>query len=129
MLKYLILVIWTASLICAIPRKLPFERFLKETTKNRLLLNFRAVLRLILSFLVQNNFLGPAVEEKDKSVEVCSLPPTSGEIVCSGVFYRWSYNSQTQECEKIVYGGCHGTANLFRNQYACLAKCNQKGKL
>lgn len=73
--------------------------------------------------------LGPTVEGDEVSQDVCSFPSTTGEITCSGVFYRWTYNTKTQDCEKIVYGGCYGTANLFRNQYACLAKCNQKGKV
>lgn len=61
-------------------------------------------------------------------VDVCLLPATKGEITCSGVFFRWTYNAKTETCEKISYGGCFGTENLFKNEFACLAKCNTKGK-
>ncbi|XP_046636064.1 actinia tenebrosa protease inhibitors-like [Daphnia pulicaria] len=60
------------------------------------------------------------------SDDICLLPPLKGTLSCSGVFYRWTYNSTTEVCEKFVYGGCQATENVFRNQHACLAKCNQK---
>ncbi|EFX79924.1 hypothetical protein DAPPUDRAFT_28224, partial [Daphnia pulex] len=57
------------------------------------------------------------------SDDICMLPPLKGTLSCSGVFYRWTYNSTTEVCEKFVYGGCQATENVFRNQHACLAKC------
>ncbi|XP_046446904.1 BPTI/Kunitz domain-containing protein-like [Daphnia pulex] len=67
------------------------------------------------------------VEDARNRPSICFLPPIEGSVQCKGFFIRWTYNAQTEKCEKFIYGGCFGTANLFRNQHACLAKCNRKG--
>lgn len=36
---------------------------------------------------------------------------------------RWTYNENTDNCEKFVYGGCGGTANNFITEDACNNKC------
>ena len=84
------------------------------------------------------NLLWRAVTKTDVPVEgekadttsedICLQPPLKGTISCSGVFNRWTYNPTTKVCDKFVYGGCRATENVFRNQHACLAKCNRKGK-
>lgn len=61
-------------------------------------------------------------------VDVCSLPPVNpSPVACSGLIPRWTYNAKAGVCEKYTYGGCFGTENLFKNEFACLAKCNKEG--
>ncbi|KZS19211.1 Uncharacterized protein APZ42_014428 [Daphnia magna] len=67
-------------------------------------------------------------EEAKADVDVCALPPVNpSPIACSGVIPRWTYNAKAGACEKFIYGGCFGTENLFKNEFACLAKCNKEG--
>jgi hypothetical protein len=82
--------------------------------------------------LKKKKCIGPEVkgEIKADAVDVCSLPAVNpSPIECSGVIPRWTYNAKTGVCDKFVYGGCFGTENLFKNEFACLAKCNKEGKL
>ena len=88
------------------------------------------LLQLMVYFVLKK--IGPEVkgEIKADAVDVCSLPPVNpSPIECSGVIPRWTYNAKTGVCDKFVYGGCFGTENLFKNEFACLAKCNKEGKL
>lgn len=75
-------------------------------------------------------FIDPEVKNEETNVEVdiCSLPPVNpSPIECSGVIPRYTYNASTETCEKFIYGGCFGTKNLFKNEFACLAQCNKQG--
>merc|ERR1711970_1181052 len=41
-----------------------------------------------------------------------------------GYFPRFTYSQFRGECEKIVYGGCGGSANLFLTNEDCEATCS-----
>ena len=63
-------------------------------------------------------------------VEICTLPPvnySANQRHCSGFIPRWYYNAQSSSCKKFFWDGCWGTRNLFRNEFACLARCNKQG--
>lgn len=64
------------------------------------------------------------------SVNVCVLPPISQSPYqrrCSGFIPRWYYDTKTGVCKKFFWEGCWSTGNLFRNEFACLARCNKQG--
>lgn len=63
-------------------------------------------------------FAGTYCEE---SVNICSLPQDVGP--CKAYYPRWFYNSETQVCEKFVYGGCLGNQNNFQTDIDCYEKC------
>ena len=68
-------------------------------------------------------------ESKDDDDDICSQPALKpGAASCRAFLVRWTFSSKTKKCEKITYGGCKGTENLFDTEYACNAKCNRKGK-
>lgn len=58
------------------------------------------------------------------------LPPISQSPYqrrCSGFIPRWYYDAKTGVCKKFFWEGCWSTGNLFRNEFACLARCNKQG--
>ncbi|KAK4023074.1 hypothetical protein OUZ56_008508 [Daphnia magna] len=58
------------------------------------------------------------------SNEVCSLPPVDRtDVACEAYMPMWTFTSATGKCESYVYGGCFGTANLFRKEEDCLSAC------
>jgi len=67
-------------------------------------------------------------ETKAAEVDICTLPAVNpSPVLCSGALWRWTYNAKTGVCDKISYNGCFGTENLFRNEFACLSRCNKEG--
>jgi hypothetical protein len=69
--------------------------------------------------------------ESITDVEICKLPPinySTNQRHCSGFIPRWYYHVQSSSCKKFFWDGCWGTKNLFRNEFACLARCNKQGK-
>ena len=67
------------------------------------------------------NFCAPTVTSVKG--EHCDQPPTSNGNLCMGMFNRFTFNFATQACERFVYGGCSGTANLYTSIYECLGSC------
>eukprot|EP00485_Elphidium_margaritaceum_P016215 CAMPEP_0202733638 /NCGR_PEP_ID=MMETSP1385-20130828/188272_1 /ASSEMBLY_ACC=CAM_ASM_000861 /TAXON_ID=933848 /ORGANISM="Elphidium margaritaceum" /LENGTH=324 /DNA_ID=CAMNT_0049399977 /DNA_START=68 /DNA_END=1042 /DNA_ORIENTATION=- len=61
----------------------------------------------------------------DSGVDICSLPTDVGP--CDAVVPRFTYNTDTQQCESFDYGGCDGNANNFENLGACLTECAVAG--
>ena len=55
--------------------------------------------------------------------DVCELPPTLSKKACFGYFPRYSFSSATGKCEKIIYGGCGGSGNLFSTLAECQNVC------
>ncbi|XP_078366590.1 uncharacterized protein LOC144650724 isoform X3 [Oculina patagonica] len=54
--------------------------------------------------------------------DVCSLPLHPGP--CMANMPRWFYNSETEECEAFVYGGCRANANNFKTETECKNACS-----
>jgi len=62
----------------------------------------------------------PIVVEED----VCKMPPvTPNQKKCKAYIEKWTYVSRQGECVPFIYGGCHGTENLFDTQAQCEARC------
>jgi hypothetical protein len=54
--------------------------------------------------------------------DVCSLPAgVTGP--CNAAFARWTFNSQSSNCERFTYGGCEGNANNFETFEECVSAC------
>ncbi|KAL1443251.1 hypothetical protein MTO96_007532, partial [Rhipicephalus appendiculatus] len=52
---------------------------------------------------------------------VCSLPKEPG--LCNGWSPSFYYNTERQQCESFIYGGCLGNENRFRTQRECRSTC------
>lgn len=57
----------------------------------------------------------------------CHLPEAPGP--CRGLFSRYLFDSQTQQCRHFFYGGCFGNANNFRSMTQCRDKCQSRGRV
>jgi len=55
----------------------------------------------------------------------CNLPFDSGP--CQANFYRYFFNSDTNNCAIFVYGGCRGNNNNFDTPEQCRNTCNANG--
>ena len=57
--------------------------------------------------------------------DFCSLPPVTESLgnPCKGYFRKWTFNAIEETCQKIIYGGCHGTQNLFDSEDDCKTAC------
>lgn len=67
-----------------------------------------------------------------ETLDVCSLRtvnpgPKRCKINTQG---RWTYNSKTGRCDHFEYIPCSSVdpPNLFLNEFACLARCNEQGR-
>ena len=78
-----------------------------------------------------NNYDDDYYGESVDDVDICTLPPinhhSTNKRRCSGFIPRWYYDAQSNSCKKFFWDGCWGTRNLFRNEFACLARCNKQG--
>ena len=84
----------------------------------------------------QNNFLSRADCERKCSQHlkpvnlaqqkdpICSLPLKQGN--CKAFKPRFYYNSQSQKCEKFIFGGCQGNDNNFPTFRDCVKKCAEQ---
>jgi len=56
---------------------------------------------------------------------ICLEPAVSPEASkkCKGMFPRFTFNSEAGQCQKIVYGGCGASANLFVTLEDCIGVC------
>ncbi|XP_045029138.1 kunitz-type kappaPI-theraphotoxin-Hs1a [Daphnia magna] len=56
--------------------------------------------------------------------DFCLLPGTlPGEKKCKGYIKKWTFNATEDACVPYIYGGCHGTKNLFDTEEECHAAC------
>ena len=55
---------------------------------------------------------------------ICSLPLKQGN--CKAFKPRFYYNSQSQKCEKFIFGGCQGNENNFPTFRDCVKKCAEE---
>lgn len=55
---------------------------------------------------------------------VCLLPPLNPAVRCNELSVKWYYDPTTRDCEKIVYTGCGGSANLFASEDLCELRCD-----
>ncbi|XP_019865378.1 trypsin inhibitor [Aethina tumida] len=51
----------------------------------------------------------------------CRLGPTVSSRQCKGLFPRYFWNDDTQECEEVIYGGCRPTKNNFLTMEECIS--------
>ena len=58
--------------------------------------------------------------------DVCTLEREQG--ICRGYFPSYYYNSDSEECELFVYGGCGGNGNRFSTLEGCLRRCDSDSK-
>ena len=57
--------------------------------------------------------------------DICFLSPVDvNKPKCTGFIRRWTFDSNTGKCRRYVYGGCHGTQNLFRTRTQCKKRCD-----
>lgn len=52
---------------------------------------------------------------------LCGQPYTTG--LCRGMFPRFYYDPEQDDCLTFIYGGCQGNDNNFRSADECLAVC------
>ena len=51
------------------------------------------------------------------------MPKRTGE--CKGVYQRYFYDPNSNECKLFIYGGCRGNKNNFNYKNECEEKCLQ----
>ncbi|KAH8412085.1 hypothetical protein KR222_009113, partial [Zaprionus bogoriensis] len=62
----------------------------------------------------------------DLFADVCELPHSrngDGRISCEAYIPSWTFDAQSRECVKFIYGGCGGNANRFPSEQECRATC------
>ena len=59
--------------------------------------------------------------EVTPSLNICEHPIEIGE--CSGIFQRYAYDSESNECRSFEYGGCGGNGNNFATLAECRSAC------
>ncbi|XP_043213549.1 kielin/chordin-like protein isoform X2 [Amphibalanus amphitrite] len=56
---------------------------------------------------------------------VCRLPPEDPDKPkCFGFIRRWTFDPVRGKCRRYIFGGCHGTQNLFRTRRQCKKRCD-----
>ncbi|XP_057369432.1 kunitz-type serine protease inhibitor mulgin-2-like [Daphnia carinata] len=61
--------------------------------------------------------------------DFCLLPGTlPGEKKCKGYIKKWTFDATEDACVSYIYGGCHGTKNLFDTEEECKAACPSSGQ-
>ncbi|XP_018420861.1 PREDICTED: kunitz-type protease inhibitor 1 [Nanorana parkeri] len=58
---------------------------------------------------------------KEQTEEYCLAPKKVGR--CRGSFTRWYYNSDVNDCEEFVFGGCKPNKNNYVQQEDCRQAC------
>ncbi|EGT33025.1 hypothetical protein CAEBREN_18581 [Caenorhabditis brenneri] len=53
--------------------------------------------------------------------QVCTNDVDAGE--CNGVFERFAFDAESQDCRAFVYGGCGGNGNNFATLAECRSRC------
>ena len=53
--------------------------------------------------------------------DTCTLPAETGD--CDGFFPRYSFNSDSGQCEQFIFGGCGGNDNNFETIEQCQQTC------
>jgi len=51
----------------------------------------------------------------------CNLKPNRGS--CSGVFTRWYYDPESDNCKTFTFHGCKGNKNNFASEEKCMEVC------
>ncbi|NXN99018.1 AMBP protein, partial [Rhinopomastus cyanomelas] len=64
---------------------------------------------------------GPLPTYIGNKEDSCRLSKDPGP--CSGMLFRFFYNSSSMACETFLYGGCLGNGNNFHSEKACLQAC------
>jgi len=54
---------------------------------------------------------------------ICNQPAVITKMACFGYFPRYTFSSSSGHCERIVYGGCGGSENLFLSLSECRQSC------
>eukprot|EP00096_Caligus_rogercresseyi_P007225 TRINITY_DN25027_c0_g1_i1.p1 TRINITY_DN25027_c0_g1~~TRINITY_DN25027_c0_g1_i1.p1 ORF type:complete len:564 (+),score=120.10 TRINITY_DN25027_c0_g1_i1:30-1694(+) len=60
-------------------------------------------------------------EEPQKLIDVCAQPTYVGK--CRGRKPKYTFNGETQRCEKFFYSGCEGNGNRFDSIEECFDTC------
>ncbi len=53
----------------------------------------------------------------------CRDPPQRSSISCKAFFPRYTFNKNSLTCDRFIYGGCGGTANLYYSLEECMTTC------
>jgi Kunitz/Bovine pancreatic trypsin inhibitor domain len=53
----------------------------------------------------------------------CSIEKDPGP--CQGEFYRWYFDTASEQCMEFLYSGCGGNKNLFLNKAECEQTCEK----
>ena len=77
----------------------------------------------VVSFFILCFFIESTVTLAPPKDEICKLPPMTDDRTCTGHEEMWSYSMKTGRCERVIYDGCDGTANLFETEEECIEKC------
>lgn len=56
--------------------------------------------------------------------ELCTLPKKTGK--CRGIYIRYFYDNNINNCSEFIYGGCGGNTNKFISYDDCMNKCIEK---
>ncbi len=56
----------------------------------------------------------------------CLEPAETGPFHCRGAFPKFTFNAAVGKCQKYLYGGCRGTANLYSSKEECISSCVYK---
>ena len=67
-------------------------------------------------------FLSPVLQCYAAANEVCFLEKDAGR--CRGLFARFFWNVDTQQCKVFAYGGCRGNGNNFQTALECQETCD-----
>lgn len=64
-------------------------------------------------------------KEANKKVnDVCNLPPIENTgRQCLAFIPSWTFDAKSGKCVSYVYGGCGKTANLYKTEAECQARC------
>jgi hypothetical protein len=52
-------------------------------------------------------------------IQDCSKPIHIGRTTCFAAFPIYTWKHDQQKCEKGLYGGCHGSKNIFQTLEEC----------
>jgi hypothetical protein len=80
-------------------------------------MNSYVALLLLVTF-TSTILCAPSNTEKFSASD-CSKPIHIGRTTCFAAFPIYTWKHDQQKCEKGLYGGCHGSKNIFQTLEEC----------